>query len=217
MLLSILRDRRYRKGVIEPLTAGLLTAIMIAVSITVFVWGEPFLRKSEVISVLENSEKFMNQLSEKIKDVVNNQPGSRSAVEMPSPPSPAIKMTLLFDGTFKIFSLEVSDTAGTIYSPGGLISLSKNACTPEEGIANEDEPQTICVRSDKVGENYVTTYTLKFIQLNTEGVQSYKIDLTGTSNTVGEGHSIRLDNRGTKTESIDGKEVLKTKIGVEIR
>ncbi|MBI4167989.1 MAG: hypothetical protein HY515_03465, partial [Candidatus Aenigmarchaeota archaeon] len=46
---------------------------------------------------------------------------------------------------------------------------------------------------------------------------SYRIDLTGNSNTVGEGHVIILENKGTKTELIDGKEVLKTKISVEMR
>ena len=49
-----MRSNKYKRGIIEPLTAGLLTAVMISVAITVFVWGEPFLRKSEAISVLEN-------------------------------------------------------------------------------------------------------------------------------------------------------------------
>ena len=202
------------KGIIEPLTAGALTMLMIGVAITVFVWGEPFLRKSESVSVLESSEKFMNQLPGKIKDVVNANPGSRVSVEIPSSSSPAIKMTMAFDETFKILSLEVSGTSGTIYSTGGLIPLGRNACAPNEGIAYQDEPQTVCARSDKTGDNYVTTYTLKFIQLNTEGVQSSKIDLSGSSKSGG--GSVILENKGTKTDSINGKEVKKFRVALDL-
>ena len=77
------------KGIIEPLTAGALTMLMIGVAITVFVWGEPFLRKSEAVSVLESSEKFMDGLADKIKEVVNSQAGTRASGELPLSPSPA--------------------------------------------------------------------------------------------------------------------------------
>ncbi|MBI2076025.1 MAG: hypothetical protein HYT72_02120 [Candidatus Aenigmarchaeota archaeon] len=210
-----MRSRKYKRGIIEPLTAGALTMLMIGVAITVFVWGEPFLRKSEAVSVLESSEKFMNGLADKIKEVVNDQSRTRASVELPQSPSPAIKMTMSFDSVSKILLLEISGTSGTIYSPGGFIALGRNACTPNEGIAYQDEPQTVCVSSDKTGDNYVTTYTLKFIQLNTEGTQSSKIDLTGDSKSASSG-SILLENKGTKTDSINGKEVKKFRVALDL-
>ncbi|MBI2076024.1 MAG: hypothetical protein HYT72_02115 [Candidatus Aenigmarchaeota archaeon] len=204
-----------QKGALEILNVVLLTGLMLGVVTAVFIWGEPLIRKNEGVSVLHNSEIFISDLAGGIKNLVNH-PG-RMTVDVPPSPSPQIKTLMMFDAASKRLLLEVSGTSGTIYSPGGFILLGRNACTADEGISNQDEPQTLCARSEKVGENYITTYSLKFIQLNTEGVQSYRIDLTGNSNTVGEGHVIILENKGTKTELIDGKEVLKTKISVEMR
>ncbi len=203
-----------RKGVVEPLTAGVALLLAISVGVTVFVWGGPFLRKSEAVSVLESSEAFMNSLAGKVKEVVNGKTGDRMSVTILPSPSAAIKTEMSFSSG--IFSFEVAGTAGTIYSTGGLVPLGKNSCTPDEGVKNQNEAQTLCVKSESIGDGFATAYTLKFIRLVEEGViLSNKIDLTGASSLSATG-SVILENKGTKIEITGGKEVKKFMVAVDI-
>ncbi len=202
------------KGAIEILNIVLLTGLLFGVVAAVFIWGEPLIRENEGMAVLHSSEIFITGMTKSIDGIVSH-PG-KITVKVPSSPSSQIEILMMFDSLSRTLSLEIASTAGTIYSTGVSIPLGKNACSLNKGIAGQDEPRTVCVRSERVGENYITTYTLKFIQLDTENVKSYKTDLTGRTSLGGEGHAVILENRGTKTEMMDGKEVLKTKIGVEI-
>ncbi len=192
------------KGVALALETMIMTGILFGVFGSIYFWGVPLIQKNKDIYTLQASESFMSELAGKII-TLSKSPG-RESITIPVP-------ELNFDGaTFKL----TVDTDGTIYSTEGLIPLGMNDCAPDEGIWGVHDYYTLCVVSNKVGDKFETTYTLKFIQLDTEGVDSRKIVLSGRPNIGGEKRVITLGSAGTTADTIGTRKVLKSNIAVEI-
>ena len=193
------------KGAAEALTAVIMTGVLIGVVGSVYLWGLPLIQKNKDIASLHAAESFMVDLSNKIKDVVNSAGRQRIAVSAPG--------ILNFDGSKFQFTVK---TDGTIYSTEGQIPLGRNGCSPDTGVFGVQDSATLCVSSTKIGDKFETVYTLKFIQLDTEGVDSRKIVFSGRPNAGGETRVITLDNTGTTKEPSGSKIITKANIAVDI-
>jgi hypothetical protein len=193
------------KAVAEALSAVVMTGILIGIVGSVYLWGLPLIQKNQDISVLEASERFMNELATKIKSMAKSPGRETITINIPG--------IVSFDGSK--FSLTV-ETAGTIYSTEGTIPLGENSCAPDEGVWGVNDHATLCVSSTRLDKKFETIYTLKFIQLNTEGIDSFKIELSGKPNEAGEKRIITLENAGTIPEVVGPITVLKSNIDVII-
>lgn len=190
------------------MSAIIVTGILIGVAGTVYLWGIPLIQKNKDVATLENAESFMHDLSSKLKYVVNH--GGRDSLRV------SVPGILVFDPPQKTIELVV-ETQGTIYAVGGEHQLGVNVCSLTEGTWGEHEPDTLCRRTQQVGENnYVTVYTLKYIELHTLGVESYAVDLRGGETRGGEGHVVVFQNTGVERAAVNGRELTKTIVSVEI-
>ena len=179
------------KGQQQALSAILITGVLMGVVGSVYFWGLPLIQKNKDISVLENSEGFMLNLNNKIKNIANH--GGRETMEVTVPG------IIEFDGDN--ITLEI-ETTGSIYAENAPISLSKNGCSRTDGTWGVHNPEVLCLLTQCLGEGsdcgtYQTVYTLRYIQLNTEGLESYKIDLVGNRLFAGENDVIQIENKGT--------------------
>ncbi len=197
------------KGVAEALSAIIMTGVLVGVVGSVYFWGLPLVQKNKDLSTLQESERFMNDLAKSIVDVVNS-PGRQSMrINVPG--------TLKFDG--RKFELTVS-TDGTIYSTEGPVPLRRNDCASDTGTWGVQEYATLCATSENDGKNYKTVYSLKFIQLDTEGIDSHKVEFSGRADERGEGHTLIIENKGASVETVttpDGqKKIQKVTINVQM-
>jgi len=182
------------KGQQDVLSAILISGILIAV--VVYLWGVPLVEKNRDISILQNSEEFMRLLDEKIKFISNH--GGRDTIEINvpglvefSPSEQKIYLTL--------------ETQGTIYAAEIESPLGKNECTMAQGLWGQDDSSTLCVKSNKIEENkFRTIFSLGYIELKDKnGIESYKIELSGKSAIGGEAHNIIIENKGVeKSDSL---------------
>jgi hypothetical protein len=201
------------KGATEALSAILVTGVLISVVGSVYFWGLPLVQKNKDIATLESSENFMVNLKNKIKTVANNGGREELIINVPG--------ILIFDGS----SLNlVVDTQGTQYAKGATIPLGRNECNLQTGVWGLNEPETFCVFSEEIGESkFTTTYTLKFVQLDTiisdqiKGPESFTIDTTGTSSRGGEGKTVLIENTGTERQSVGDSTLVKTKVSIKIQ
>jgi len=195
------------KGQQQVLSAILISGILIGVVSSVFLWGIPLIQKNRDISQQQSSENFMRNLAERFKFVANH--GGRETLSISVPGN------VVFDPITKTLELNI-ETQGTIYEVGTWIPLGRNECTTENGRWGIDKPETLCVKSTQIGEIYTTIYRLSFIQLNTETLTSYKIDMDSPTSSGGEGHDIIVQNAGTQTVSEDGRSIVKTMLVVNV-
>src|SRR3990172_6128367 len=123
------------KGQHEAIAVILLSGILIGVVGSVYFWGVPLIEKNKDIAILENSEKFIRNLNNKIRFVVNNGGRDQITVEIPG--------IVRFDPVTNSIKL-VADTQGTIYATGAEIPIAKNPeCSSVEGDFGLDDPETI--------------------------------------------------------------------------
>ncbi|MCX6819223.1 MAG: hypothetical protein NT129_04475 [Candidatus Aenigmarchaeota archaeon] len=200
------------KGQQQALSAILITAVLIGVVGSVYFWGLPLIQKSKDISVLGGCESFMMNLNNKIKDTANH--GGSDSIEITVPG------TLKFDGAN--LTLYV-DTAGIIYDVNALIPLSRNDCSSPEGTWGIDNPEVLCIWTECLGsgkcEKYHTEYKLHYLTLNVaveSSMKAYKIELIGNQDYGGEHRYVKMENKGTTEEMVDGRTLISTKIGISI-
>ncbi len=178
------------KGQQEAISVVLITGILIGVVGSVYFWGLPLIQKNKDITVLKDSEHFMNDLNEKIKAVANNGGRDQLRIDVPG--------ILLYDKQVNEISLKV-DTQGTIYDPGAWVPLGRNPdCTGKDGTWGTDEPNTLCVKSVGEKDKYFTTYTLKYIKLkHPTTTDVYQVQMEGEQASGGENHDIIIENTGS--------------------
>lgn len=193
------------KGQAEALQAVIMTGVLIGVVSAIYFWGLPLVQKNKDISTLQASERFMNDLASKIKEVVNSPGRQKLEINVPG--------ILDFDGAKFTFTVK---TDGTIYSTEGDIPLGRNECAPDAGTRGVQDSATLCVTSTKAGDSFENVYALKFIQLDTEGVDSFKIGLLGRPNSGGETKIVTIDNKGTSTVSAGGRRILTVTLDIDI-
>jgi len=171
----------------EAISYILITAIIVVVVATAYIWASPMIQKNSDRAILNNAYEFMKNLNEKIKSVANN--GGRESVSIDFG-------NLVFENGAIVFSIE---TLSTIYEPGRRIYFIKNPnCHLYDNcILGEDEPELFYVESRKIGEKYYTTYYLTYRKLNSPN-QSYKISLEGQKQ-VGKGKII-IEYKGNRKE-----------------
>ena len=191
----------------QAISVILLTGILIVTVSSIYFWGIPLIQKNKDIALQENAENFMRNLAERAKYIANN-PG-REQIRLD------IDGVLRYDGDS--IELEV-ETKGTIYEAGGFIPLGKNNCFDTNGTWGVNTPETLCVKSQLIGErSYLTTYKLNFVRLDTSGADAFKIQLTGNPKQSGGSRTILLENRGT-TEGIEGsKNVVKSLVSFDVQ
>mgnify|MGYP001588458580 FL=1 len=195
------------KGQQQVLSVILITGVLIGVVGSVYFWGLPLIQKNRDISLQQNAENFMENTVERFKFVANHGGRERLQINVPG--------NVVFDPSAKTLELTI-ETQGTSYETDTWIQLSKNGCTFETGRWGIDEPETLCVRSTKAGDTYVTVYRLNFLQLNTETIISYKIDMSGASSIGNEDNVIVVQNTGTQTVNENGRDVVKTTLSISI-
>lgn len=183
---------------------------MIGVVSSVYFWGMPLIQKNKDVSLLENTEAFMLNLNSKIKDITNH--GGRDTIELTLPG------IVRFNGENITLSI---DTTGSIYAEGTFISLSRNGCSMTEGVWGINNPETLCLKTVCTGggancQKYHTEYKLSYIRLDTEGINSYKIRLSGDVNMGGEHSFIQIENKGTTEEIVGGRKLISTEIEISI-
>ena len=206
------------KGQQEALSAVLISGIMIGVVGSVYFWGVPLIQKNKDNSLLETSESFMSDLDAKIKFVANN--GGRDSVVINVP------AIVRFDGQ----SVELSiDTEGTIYAANAEIPLGRSSTSSLKqdttvsppvyyGVWGIDDPVLFNVKSTEVSEGrYNTRYRLQYIELrNDKTTKDYKIALTGSGSSGGEGKTIIIESSGDNSNIVNGRTLISSLVKISI-
>ncbi len=198
------------KGQQEAIAVILISGILIGVVGSVYFWGVPLIQKNKDIAILENSEKFVRNLNDKIKFVANN--GGRDQLRLDLPG------VVKFDPQQDYIQFIV-DTKGTIYAVDAPIPLGKNAgCLLTGGVFGINDPETICVESSKISQDaYKTSYTLRYVNLkNTDLNRYFLINLTGAMNVGGESSTIVFENKGNTQTYDSGGTLISTLIEISI-
>src|SRR3989344_8366939 len=191
----------------QAISVILLTGILIVTVSSIYFWGIPLIEKNKDIALQENAENFMRNLAERVKYVANNPGREQIRFDMDG--------VIRYDGD----SIELDvETKGTIYEAGGFIPLGKNNCFDINGTWGINTPETLCVKSQLIGErSYLTTYKLSFVQLDTSGEDAFKIQLIGNPKQSGGSRTIILENEGI-TEGIEGsKNVVKSLVSFDVQ
>jgi hypothetical protein len=191
----------------QAISVILLTGILVVTVSSIYFWGIPLIEKNKDIALQENAENFMRNLAERIKYVANNPGREQLRFE--------IDGVLRYDGD----SIELDvETKGTIYEAGGFIPLGKNDCSATTGTWGSNTPETLCVRSQLIGErSYLTTYRLSFPRLDTAGADAFKIQMTGNPKQSGGSRTIILENKGI-SEGIEGsKNVIRSLVSFDVQ
>ena len=198
------------KGQQEAIAVILISGILIGVVGSVYFWGVPLIQKNKDIAVLENSEKFVRNLNDKIKFVANN--GGRDQLRLD------LSGVVKFDPQQDYIQFIV-DTKGTIYAVDAPIPLGKNAdCLSTTGTFGVNDPETICVESSKISQDaYKTSYTLRYVNLeNIDVNKKFLINLTGAMNVGGESSTIVFENKGNTQTYDGGRTLISTLIEISI-
>jgi len=174
-----------KKGAIQPLSAVMITLIMIGIIGSVYFWGVPLINKRQDITTLRNAERFMRGLDTSIKNVANQ--GGRDSISMNVPG------IIEFDGSEIRLRLA---TSGTIYATGGMLPLNQYGCSDSERALGTDSSEIFCVQSNDLGGVFDTTYFLKYVPLK-DAVSIYIIDFEGSSQIGAENDNIIVENDGT--------------------
>ncbi|HLD49261.1 MAG TPA: hypothetical protein VJB11_02760 [archaeon] len=192
------------KGAMEAISVVLVTGVLIGVVGSIYFWGLPLIEKNKDISILENSEFFIKNLNDEIKNIANSGGIVNKKITVPA--------TVSFDG--ENITLEV-ETGGTIYAKGAEIPLGRNFCTMKNGIWGVDNPEILCVKSIEIDDRFFTTYTLKYIMLESEE-KNYKIQLDDSPQSGGSDRKIKIENMGSIEINEQGKTVVKTIVKITI-
>ena len=191
----------------QAISVILLTGILIVTVSSIYFWGIPLIEKNKDIALQENAENFMRNLAERVKYVANN-PG-REQIRF------GMDGVLRYDGD----SIELDvETKGTIYEAGGFIPLGKNNCFDINGTWGINTPETLCVKSQLIGErSYLTTYKLSFMQLDTSGADAFKIQLTGNPKQSGGSRTIILQSKGISEGIVGSKNLVKSLVDFDVQ
>ena len=198
------------KGVIEAVSALLITGIMIGVVGTVYFWGLPLIQKNKDASVLAGTEDFMRELNNRVKLVANV--GGREEVKFNLPG------IISFDSSsIKV----VLDTEGTIYAAEAPVPLSKNNPSAAAGTWGIDESEVISVIAQQLTDKkYRETYSLRYIPLtvksDTGGIKIYVIEPTGINSVGGQGSSVIISSAGTKENTVNNETIISNMIEIVI-
>ncbi|HLD39495.1 MAG TPA: hypothetical protein VJB05_04255 [archaeon] len=201
------------KGQQEALSAVLISGILIGVVGSVYFWGIPLIQKNKDVSLLENSESFMQQLDSKIKAVANNGGRDQIIINVPG--------LLRFDGEIIEFSIE---TDGTIYATDAEIPLGRSSSLQQEsgtyyGTWGVDDPVLFIVKSNKLSQNkYKTDYSLTYVELrNAKTLTDFKITLTGQGATGGLDKTVVIESEGdSTTQKSNGRTLINSNVKIII-
>lgn len=185
----------------EVITYILITAILIIVVSSAYIWGFGIVEKNKDISNLQRTEALMRELNNKIKSVANA--GGRESVRID------ISTFNFEDGAITFFV----ETRATIYQSGKMIYFTRNIeCTETNScLLGRDEPEIFYVYSRQIEEKYYTTYYLNYRPLiSTQDGNIHLIVLIGDKQ-VGKGEII-LENRGRVIEG----NVIKTLVEIKL-
>ena len=184
----------------QIVTTILITAILLGLVGSVYIWGIPLIEKNRDISLLNSAEEFMHNLNEKIKNVAAH--GGREQIEIPLG-------RVYFESDIDL-NLE---TKNTVYASEAWIPLGENACMMSGGTWGVDYQDVLCVRSEEIGEEYETDYNLKYINL-TSGTKNYNytIELVGKRDSGKEDNVIIIERTGIERS----EDYVKTLISIRI-
>jgi len=206
----------FMKGQQEALSAVLISGILIGVVGSVYFWGIPLIQKNKDVSLLENSEAFMQTLDSKIKAVANNGGRDQIVISVPG--------LVRFDGEIVEFSIE---TEGTIYATDAEILLGRSSVLESEIINGEtvyhgtwgvDDPVLFKVKSSKLSQNkYKTDYTLDYVELrNAKTMSDFKITPTGQGTSGGLDKTIVIESQGDSATQSDGRTLINSNVKISI-
>ena len=196
--------KKHMKGAMEAVSVVLVTGVLISVVGSVYFWGLPLIEKNKDMSILESSEYFIISLNNEIKNIANNGGKIIKKITVPG--------IVKFDGENIILEVE---TKGTIYSTGAEIPLGKNLCNTPSGDWGKQNPDVLCVKSESSGSRFLTTYNIKYIELNSYD-KNYKIELDGYPQSGGAEHTLIVENKGSNEVLKNGKTLIKTYIEISI-
>ncbi|MEM7816410.1 MAG: hypothetical protein QXZ20_00690 [Candidatus Aenigmatarchaeota archaeon] len=185
----------------EIITYILITAILIIVVSSAYIWGIGIIEKNRDVANLQRIEALMKDLNNKIKNVANV--GGRESVKIDIP-------TFNFDnGAITVFV----ETRATIYEPGRRIYFTKNSeChITNSCILGKDEPEIFYVESRKMEEKYYITYYLSYRNLiSLQDGNIYLIVLVGEKQMGKE--EVIIENKGKVVEG----NIIKTLIEIKL-
>ncbi|MBI4896502.1 MAG: hypothetical protein HY832_03045 [Candidatus Aenigmarchaeota archaeon] len=194
------------RGQEQALSAVLITAVLISVVGSVFLWGIPLIQKNRDAATLGTAESFAVTLDQKIKRVANT--GGQETLDFTLPG------TIGFVDGQIVMTFE---TKGTIYATEAAVPLGLNDCSRESGNLSIDTSDVLCVTSSRKGDTIETVYRLRYIPLQADTTTSYLIILTGTPAARGPGHKLIMEHHGTRDQTgQNGKKTIITDVEISI-
>lgn len=185
----------------EVITYILITAILIIVVSSAYIWGSLIIEKNRDISQLQKIESLMKNLNNKIKSIANT--GGRDSIIID------IATFGFENGIITIFT----ETKATIYEPGKTIYFIRNQdChITNSCLLGRDEPEVFYVYSRQIDEKYYTTYYLSYRPLiSLQNGNVHLISLVG-ENIIGKGEII-IENKGRIVEGNLIKTIIEIKL-----
>ncbi len=195
-------ERKAQSGVV---TAVILAGIMVAGISSAYTWGLPLLQKQQDTDKLESSLQKMNNIAGEIRKAARR--GGSSTIE--------------FDLGEGFLDINVSDnsisystvTSAAYVSPDSWVPLNENDMNGikeaglggKAGTQGKDKPGVIIGKADLQGDEYKTTYKLKYRQLRDPSAgKAYLIQLErdGNLNAAGGEKKITIEKGGE--EVIEG-------------
>lgn len=189
---------RDKKGQSQLVTAVLLTGILIVLVSAAYFWGIPLIEKQQDTVRMNNMERFMNDMNEKVQRVASS--GGRERIDNVEVP-----------GELRLRDNELNDevtvtfeTRGQIIATDSTIYLTGSNRTV---VPITEEAGVITAFSERTGGRYRIEMTLGYREVVSGGTSNLINLRTGGRNVVGEGtHDVIITHDGTRTIRGGGSE-----------
>lgn len=159
----------FYKGQVEPLTAVMITGLIVASVGTVYVWGTPLLEKRGAETEIVGVENNLIELQNKIHDVEASGQGATERITLNMPDDAEITA----DSTTDTIRVETS-TEESIYAEDSTFSLTGSNVTREGeyngqlnyGLEGVDDPSMLQVQTISSSDSSATViYEIKLNNL----------------------------------------------------
>jgi hypothetical protein len=190
------------KGQITPITAILLTGVVVALLGVAYFWGTPLIEKRGIITEFETMESFTLRLDDAISDVSNNRAGSKT-ISIPIGSVQVIPETHTSEQNNSII-VEFVVNQQMLFEDSLVPIETTNLA--ETGTFGVDKPRTITLTSERFDGRFKLKFDIHYRTLFTQQEKGYRISLnSGAPGPISGTQDITVAYEGIRSE--DGVDI----------
>jgi hypothetical protein len=216
------------KGQTPPVTAVLITSLIVGSVATAYVWGTPLLEKRQGQADLQNVENNVVQIHDRILEVSNSGSGTTKRVDFSSSSGAELRINEEQD------YISITTEAEQSPYPRGSWNLIRGKSLQnlsfgngDYGIEQDDLPGVLAVRPSSSAGTTVLRYQIEFRNILADsptGQRLQKIDLRSSGQTRGlDDATLLISNQGTeldagnqRVEVSSGEKLERTRTVIEV-